>query len=950
VLNLSSLESARSSELEVTISSRPPPSIDLTTLREAEQALITADLARRHWEGAPTPKIAEAKYSRAIELATQLHDVPLLRLALTQKARFLLFEKSRFPESRTLLQQAIDLPSANDDAQQAIAFKTLASTEDFLGNYDLSINAGERALELYRQTGDIYWQGIVLGNLASAYQESGRSSEAATAIRQALADAETTQDAAGVVYCLSQLAEIYRRTGQFELALQAFQEALAWGDRIHYAPLIEAEIEKELGLFYAQLGFWNEAEFQLRRCLLHLEQRDSATSLETRGLLASALQHKGELANAIREYGLALSLADKLHLPREGTLLLLQRSSAFLAQNRRQDALNDIEHASVLANQITAPALLTQVALARGAVYVGHSPDQSESAYHAALTMAEQIGDREQQASALAGIAQAKQKEGDLLGTLASIDRALDIVEHSRSGLHNRELGASYFTQYRVWYELAVDIAMQLAQQNPGKGYERDAFCYAERMRARALLDTLTQGGASAAGLSKEVQQRIAVNQQAIEEQQSSLSRNSGNVAVLADKLKQLYQEQDALSAASQAEMTGTASMISGNAVTVEEVQQKLLSRNSVFLSYSVGAHNTYRWLITPSSIQVRRLPSQLQMGPLLRSLQTHLASGRPQPRSGEDVSAYSARQTAFDAQLDQELARAGSMLLQGIPSATRQIFVVADGALLSLPWSALRLPCAAGVCYAVERFAFLNEPSASVAIKLAQISSASFSTRIAVIADPLTAATSLAGRNAALPSLPGSGREALAISRLASTDSVQLVRGSEATPTAVRTLTGQNFSIFHFAAHTVLVPNHPELSGIALSPTRESRNQESGVLWLRDIYALHLPYSLVVLSGCDTQGGRQAAGEGLNSLAQAFFFAGAHSVVGSLWKVDDDATVELMQRFYRNMIVEHVSPSVALRTAQLSILHTYHTQPFVWAAFVLNGLPDKISIERATR
>jgi CHAT domain-containing protein len=201
------------------------------------------------------------------------------------------------------------------------------------------------------------------------------------------------------------------------------------------------------------------------------------------------------------------------------------------------------------------------------------------------------------------------------------------------------------------------------------------------------------------------------------------------------------------------------------------------------------------------------------------------------------------------------------------------------------------------------------------------------------------------------LPSLQGSGREALAIRRLASSGSVQLVRGSEATPTAVRTLTGQDFSVFHFAAHTVLVPNHPELSGIALSPTRESRNQESGVLWLRDIYALHLPSSLVVLSGCDTQGGQQAAGEGLNSLAQAFFFAGAHSVVGSLWKIDDDATVDLMQRFYRNLIVGRLSPPTALRAAQLSLVHTHHSRPFVWAAFVLNGQTDKAAaIQRAAR
>jgi CHAT domain-containing protein len=935
ILVLSSLESARTAELEVEVP-RSPPSIDLNRLQEAELALITAETTRRRWPNAPSPTVAESEYDRAIAIATELRDTPLLRLALTQKARFLLFERSRFQQARTLLLQATQLPPANDTAQQALAYKTLASTEVFLANYDLSIAAGKAALERYTQTGDLYWQGVVLGNLASSYQESGQIIEASDAVHQALTDAEAAQDAAGVVYCLGQLADIDRRQGQFALALDAFREAIAWIHRISYAPLIEAEIEKEAGLFYAQLGLWDEAEAQLRQSLLHTQGRNTATSLEAQGVLAAALQHKGKAAQAISEYTLAIDRAHELHLPREETLLLLQRS---IALHERPPALADIERASTLARALGAPTLITQVELARGAIYARQSSAQSKTAYVAALTMATQTGDREQQASALAGIARAQQATGDLNEALISIERALVIVENSRSSLQSRGLATSYFAQYRLWYELAVDTAMQRAFLRPkiDPNDIRLAFHYAERMKARALLDNLTHAGdLPHLGLSSEFQRRVAINQQAIEQQQALLSSNTSGTAAAATTLKQLYQQQDVLNAEARIQQTAAiASSATITATIISDLQQSLLTANAAFLSYSIGEHRSYRWTITPTLLQVQTLPGRDQLSRLLRPLQQKLANRHLQPRSGEDANSYALRQTAFNTDLRFDLTTTGTLLLKNLPISTNKIYLSADGPLLAVPWSALRLPCPKRTCYAMERFEFLNEPSASVAVYLAQHRSVALPMRIAIIANPLVTTTTLSGHT--LPALPGTDREATAIAHLVSAQLSQTVRGAQATPASVRTLATEPFSIFHFAAHTILIPNHPGLSGIALS---SASPKDGGILWLRDIDTLHLSPALVVLSGCDTQVGQETAGEGLNSLSQAFFFAGARSVVGSLWKIDDDANVNLMQLFYRNLIQQQMSPSAALRSAQLT-LHKQNISPLTWAAFVVNGLPN---------
>jgi CHAT domain-containing protein len=113
----------------------------------------------------------------------------------------------------------------------------------------------------------------------------------------------------------------------------------------------------------------------------------------------------------------------------------------------------------------------------------------------------------------------------------------------------------------------------------------------------------------------------------------------------------------------------------------------------------------------------------------------------------------------------------------------------------------------------------------------------------------------------------------------------------------------------------------------------------QDGFLRLHDIYGLRLPVELVVLSACNTALGRPVRGEGLVGIVRGFMYAGAKRVVASLWNVNDEATGELMGRFYRRMLLEHRSPASALREAQLSMWQEDRWRsPYYWAAFVLQG------------
>lgn len=101
-----------------------------------------------------------------------------------------------------------------------------------------------------------------------------------------------------------------------------------------------------------------------------------------------------------------------------------------------------------------------------------------------------------------------------------------------------------------------------------------------------------------------------------------------------------------------------------------------------------------------------------------------------------------------------------------------------------------------------------------------------------------------------------------------------------------------------HFAAHALIDDRVPARSGIVLSLVGDSK--EDGVLQMGEIMRLRLNADPVTLSACSTGLGKLFDGEGMVGLTRAFLYAGANSVVVSLWNVNDYATAELMKASYR--------------------------------------------------
>ncbi len=200
--------------------------------------------------------------------------------------------------------------------------------------------------------------------------------------------------------------------------------------------------------------------------------------------------------------------------------------------------------------------------------------------------------------------------------------------------------------------------------------------------------------------------------------------------------------------------------------------------------------------------------------------------------------------------------------------------------------------------------------------------------------------ARSLAGRDRfRLERLSDSGREVKSIAAAFEPESAIIYLRQEAREENVKNNPDLSRARrIHFAAHGLISEPEPEYSGLVLSLDED--HAEDGILQVYEIFDLRLTADLVVLSACRTGLGKKLRGEGVIGLSRAFLYAGASSVVVSLWQVADKSTADLMVRFYQGMEGEN-DKSESLRQAKLKMIESSpYSHPYYWAPFILIGDP----------
>jgi CHAT domain-containing protein len=188
------------------------------------------------------------------------------------------------------------------------------------------------------------------------------------------------------------------------------------------------------------------------------------------------------------------------------------------------------------------------------------------------------------------------------------------------------------------------------------------------------------------------------------------------------------------------------------------------------------------------------------------------------------------------------------------------------------------------------------------------------------------------------LPRLPSTRIEVDAIARLYP-GVTQAYLGNDATEERAKSV-GTDARYLHFACHGILDGQFPLDSALALTvPERPAEGQDNGLLQAWEIYErVRIDADLVTLSACETALGKQMGGEGLIGLTRAFQYAGARSILASLWAVSDESTADLMRRFYTHLKAGETKDE-ALRDAQLELIRGgKYAHPYHWAAFEIIG------------
>jgi CHAT domain-containing protein len=951
----------------------------------ANQAMARAELLRRSLAGDDAPR-AIAAYNATIDLAQKIGSVRLQQLALTGEARVYMYRQGDYLAGLKAAQAATALiprldraPSLENDADNAFAWKVLSSGYYFLARYPEMIYATSRSLALYIKVDDLYWQGILEGNIASVYAETGDMQHALSSAEDALAIARRLSDDDGITFSQATIAAIHLWRGEYQAAFDADEAALE-EMRIKPYPDEEGQVWLNLAEIYDELNDFERERDALERSLPLVRQSGDTASESTALEDLSILDlREGRSREAAESLGQSMHIAQTHSLRREEAMAWLGKAELLAAEHEVPQALAAADSGqtrAIQAGEVFTSALLLQQ---EGDLHarLGDTPAamidyrKAESAWSA-------IPNAEHAALARASMARLEFRSGQDAQAHDDILLALDGFEASRRNIAGSSLRESFFASVHDFYDLAVEIEMRPGRTDSGAVQE--AWQIAERARARSLMDAVRRSTPfTTRDLPSALSEQSAGIEDRIGETQRTISRlRTGGVDRAAlhraeDQLHTLVLDAEEVEAKEREAIAPSLFGAAGRPPSLADSRAALLAPDTELLEYWVGARNVYLWLITSRSMRAVRLCSSPQLAAAVSAYRNALLAREENP-PGEDLTARQARIAHADRELNVQSAKLGGLLLPLHPSSgIHRLMVIPDNIVASVPFSALRFGPGNG--YLIESYEVTEEPSAAVAIELLSRPAALPNRQaIAVFADPVynlldpRLAKAPSGASAvrvaanpvpaalshprvpahvlrsdadldlgALPRLRASEEEAMAISSIAGADRVHLYLGFQATPAAVMETDWSRYFIAHFATHAVVDSARPELSGIILSTLDKDGSPQNGILWLHDIYRTPMPLPLVVLSGCRTADGTAIPGEGISGLAQAFLSSGASAVVGSLWTVDDAAAGKMVPRLYQALLNQHLSVSGALRAAQLRMLAAGRP-PYDWAGYIVEG------------
>src|SRR5579875_2416057 len=939
----------------------------------AEQSLAQAEVLRRQAGSLEQGKrpdagksgVVVATYQAALKYAQRADDACLQLMANSDLARYE-FSAGQYAQARDSEVAALKFRCGPDSdpsaAAEAAAQRTLGAALGYLGDFTAAIAAKNRALTLYRQTGDTNYQSMVLGNMSADYRVTGATHEAMATAKAALGLAPPIGNRRRALFARESIAAILMQRGEWGKAREAYRAVLD-ALRTSPYPMIEGMTWTDLGQVYWELHDPIQSRLAFARAEAMAAKAGDLQGLADTRLDEADIDFENQrIAAACAIFRDNLDFDIKHGLQREQAHALIGLGQCAGAGRDWTATRKSLADALDLAHKIGAIEFEISAYQALGDLDdAQHLGRQAAANYDRGYALALRANDVNSRIVLLGSRARVALESGDAQAANKLIAPAIDLIENEQAQIDAPSLRTHYFASLRAYYGLYIDVLMQLDREHPGKGYAVDALQVSEQARARALRDQLLARNVDVAPRADP--KLIAAVHAAEDDLRQAAWRLAQLPADAAASLqKQAQHDVDEASSRlddARGRVRGAdpryAELAYPSHFDLAWVQHHLLDDKVVVYEYWLDTAHAYRWRITRNSVSSSVLPARS----ILEKSAAALRASILVPGTIATDTSFAARARALataDTRLRQQAAALGKILLPATDKDNhRTRVIVAEGELQRIPFDLLDAGGGHDYVY-LPSLATLAElraepPATQRAPSLAVFADPVFSAddprlrhhagdeSAPLLADsPLREASADIGIDS-LSRLPYSHVEADAIAALVPADDRWVATGFDANRASALAADWPRYTLVDFATHSLIDMRHPELSGVVLSLYDARGHREDGVLRMQDIYNLRMPADLVTLSVCDSSREPELGAEGSFGLSRAFFYAGVRRLVVSLWPVDDRASAQLMTLFYDQLLRQRQSPQAALQSAQAQLRRDPRWRaPFYWAGFVVQG------------
>lgn len=829
---------------------------------------------------------------------------------------------------------------------------------DFMGDLHLALDYQHKALDILQdfpekqqQTANCYNNIGILHRLKGDYVKALQYQEKALKIRLRIYGKQHPNVGAS----FANMGVLHRHMGAYDQALEYFHQSMqvrkaAFGEKHrrvassydNIASIYKEREDLDLALWYARKAL------QIRETIWRGNHPDLAVSYKN---LSSLYGIREEYDTAFHYLDKAEQMWSAIYGHQHPTTATILDSRGKMYRNLKQlnRALPFLRQALQLRRKLFGqhhPATAESYASLGGLFKMMEQTDSAKYNLQQAISIRLYLQERDhfQLMNHYYQLSEIAYQEADYLLAADWADKAILKLNQVRCRYLSSGTKQVHLSHHYHIFEHAIKVYLKLAELCPTDGYDQLAFSFAEKAKSNLLLESFKNVQAkSFAGIPDDLLQQeydLGIELSYYEQKRFQESRRAqANDSLLTqynDQIFQLRQDRESLIRQFESAYPDYYRLkYDVGVATVTDMQQQL-EPGQTLIEYFIGNENIYVFLISSQEYRIEKIPKNSSLQTLIQDLRQGLTSYH---QSGQKSEAL------YDQSNDLYVERAHELyqlLIQPLGSLSQELIIVPDGVLGYLPFEILLKEKPEkphhfnSHLYLIKDHTIAYNFSATLWQLMRQKKYRSDGLLSMAPSFPASAPGNTAtGGQRKLGPLLHNTAEVKAIQALLNGRNLG---GSAATLSQFKRHASA-YKIIHLATHAQLEDRDINYSFLAFSPSVDSNLSDK--LYIRDLYNLRLACDMVVLSACETGVGQWQSGEGIVSLARGFAYAGAKSIITSLWSANDRSTAQIMAYFYAKL-KDGLSKKEALRQAKLQFLSSQkdplNSHPFYWATFIPIG------------